>query len=224
MALSAERSLARLSRVLVGATVTLGALGLIAELVSYRAHRVAFRPWIAFFSLSFEHNAPTWYASTLLFACALALGSVASRVEQLRLPFLRHWKALSVIFGYLSLDEATEIHEYLGGSLRLPGALHFAWIVPASVLLAVFGAAYLRFVVALPRETRRRFVLAGAIYVAGALVMELPLGWWTSRHGDENLGYALIDWFEEMLELVGAALFLVAVLRHRTTLAEAEPS
>ncbi len=224
MALSTERSFTTLKRGLVAASLALGALGLIAEVVNHRLHRLAFRPWIAFFSLSFEHNAPTWYASTLLFACALAVGSVASRVDRLGLPFRRRWRALSIIFGYLSLDEATEIHEYFGGTLRLGGALHFAWIIPASLLLVAFGVAYLRFVLALPRDARRRFVVAGVIYVGGALVMELPLGWWTSRHGAENLGYALIDWVEEMLELAGASLFLLAVLRHRATLPEPEPT
>ncbi|MFO0630985.1 MAG: hypothetical protein U0325_35900 [Polyangiales bacterium] len=50
------------------------------------------------------------------------------------------------------------------------------------------------------------------------------LGWWTERYGDAGLGYAMIDWVEEMLELTGASLFLFAVLRHHATLPAAPPS
>jgi hypothetical protein len=45
--------------------------------------------------------------------------------------------------------------------------------------------------------------------------MELPLGWWTTHYGENTLGYALIDWLEETMEMVGATLALVALLAHR---------
>ena len=58
-----------------------------------------------------------------------------------------------------------------------------------------------------------RFVIAGAIYVTGAVLLELPLGAWTEQYGADNLGYALIDWCEETLELVGLTLFAATLLR-----------
>ena len=61
-------------------------------------------------------------------------------------------------------------------------------------------------------RTARRFVLAGALYVGGAVLFELPLGWWTARHGDDGLGYYLIVWCEETLELAGLTLFAGALL------------
>jgi hypothetical protein len=50
--------------------------------------------------------------------------------------------------------------------------------------------------------------------------MELPLGWWTERFGDDGLGYALIDWVEETLEMTGAAAALLVLLRHRAVPAD----
>ena len=44
--------------------------------------------------------------------------------------------------------------------------------------------------------------------------MELPLGYWTERHGNDNLVYALIDLVEESLELLGVSLFLVALVEY----------
>jgi hypothetical protein len=45
--------------------------------------------------------------------------------------------------------------------------------------------------------------------------MELPLGWITENGGVDGLGYALVDWIEEAMEMVGASLALVALVAHR---------
>jgi len=62
-------------------------------------------------------------------------------------------------------------------------------------------------------------VRAGAIFVGGAMGVELALAYWTDLHGSGNLVYALIDWVEETMEMTGAGLFLaanVAVLTNQT--------
>jgi hypothetical protein len=49
--------------------------------------------------------------------------------------------------------------------------------------------------------------------------VELILGYWTDIYGSHNVGYAVIDWVEETMEMTGAALFisaLVAVLADQT--------
>jgi hypothetical protein len=56
--------------------------------------------------------------------------------------------------------------------------------------------------------------VAGVIYVGGALVTELPLGYWSVRVGEDNLGYSLIDFVEETLEFTGVTLFLLALLEY----------
>jgi hypothetical protein len=65
---------------------------------------------------------------------------------------------------------------------------------------------------------RLRFIVAGLVYVGGALGMEVPLGLWAARHGEDNLGYVLIDFVEEVMEMSGAALFLLSLLRHLAAL------
>jgi hypothetical protein len=78
----------------------------------------------------------------------------------------------------MAMDETLQVHELSSAALRAAlgisaGPLHQAWVVPAMGFLAVFGAMYLRFVFALPARSRNLFVLAGAVYVAGALGMEM---------------------------------------------------
>lgn len=197
------------SRALGIAIVVVAALGLGAELVHYTVG--ASPAFVDTFSLSMERNVPTWFATCLLFACGALLFRIARATAEAHLAFVRHWRALGAIFLFMSLDEAIEIHEYLAYVVEGRGWLYFSWVVPAAVIVLVVGAAFARFLGHLEPVTRRRFVVAGIVYVSGALLCELPLGAWTERHGDDNLGYAFIDFVEETLELVGAGYFLVSL-------------
>jgi len=207
-----------LGRVLFGALAIIALLGIAADVAYFYlglSGRVA-----AFFSLTAESNLPTWYASSLLFGCALLLGAIARDAFARRAPFRFHWAALTVIFVYMSLDEAVEIHEHLGDVVQgTSGVLFFGWVIPAAAIVCALGAAYVPFLKYLDRATRRRIIVAGAIYVGGALFVELPLGYWTERHGDDNFVYALIDFVEETLELAGASLFVVALWGYHGRLA-----
>jgi hypothetical protein len=87
-------------------------------------------------------------------------------------------------------------------------------VIPAAAIVVALVLVFMPFVRALPPATRRRLVIAGAVYVGGALVMELPLGWWTEQRGTDGLGYALIDWVEETMEMIGVTLALVGLVAH----------
>lgn len=175
------------------------------------AVEVAHSPLVQHLSLSYEGNVPTWFATVLLFSSALA----AARIAREAVAFRRYWWGVAAVFAYASLDEAAELHEHMGGTFDLRGPLYYDWVIPAAVLLVALVIVFWPFVRALEHGTRRRLMVAGAIYIGGAVVMELPLGWWTDRAGPDTLGYALIDWFEETMELVGASLALLALVRHR---------
>jgi hypothetical protein len=168
----------------------------------------------SFFSLSHEDNLPTWLSACLLYSCAVVLVLIASDQRRRGSRWVRHWWALSLIFLYISLDESVGIHENANRWFQLPGILYFGWVIPAGIVVAIVGLSYLRFLAALPERTRGRFVLAGAIYVGGALGVELALAWWTDRVGDKNFGYALIDLVEESMEMIGVSLFLVSLLEY----------
>jgi hypothetical protein len=165
-------------------------------------------------SLSYEQNLPSFYSAALLLGCSLLLALVAQGARANGERFVRYWWILSAGFLYIALDEVLSFHEELSKLMAFGGVLHFSWVIPAALLVLVLGAAYIPFLRALPRPMRIRFVLAGAVYVGGAVGMELPLGYWTVHHGTDNLGYALIDATEEALEMLGLNLFLFALLDH----------
>jgi hypothetical protein len=197
----------RKTRIAVTGLVVVSGLGLAVELIHLGSHAELVEVFVGLLSLSYETNLPTWYASTLLAVCGLSLFAIADQAASDR----GWWRALGAIFLYISFDEAVEIHENLGGWFGGEGLLYFDWVIPASIIVAVLGAVFLPFLFRLAPLERRRFVLAGAIYVGGALVLELPLGLVASTWGDDHPAYAGIDWLEETMELAGATLFLLSL-------------
>lgn len=202
---------ASIRRALVVALIAIALAGLAVELLHHGPLPALDEEIIALFSLSWEANLPTWYSTALLLACAATLAFIGRADVPGQTGY---WRLLAAVFLYLSIDEAVGLHEQLNGLVELGGPFYFSWIIPAGAVVLVLGLAYLRFLGRLPADTRRRFVLAGALYLAGALLMEIPLGLWTEAHGDADLGYALIDFVEETLEMIGATLFLLALVRH----------
>ena len=163
-----------------------------------------------------EGNIPAWYSASLLLLCSLLLATIAFAHKQQRGGHVLHWVVLSLIFAFLSLDETAQLHELSIAPLRdifgTTGFLYYGWIVPAGLCVALFGLAYLRFLARLPARTRRLFLLAGFIFVGGAIGVEAVSGKHASLQGEQNLTYHLIITVEELLEMAGVVLFIYALL------------
>ncbi len=170
--------------------------------------------WVSFFGLSYEQNLPTWFVSSLLLMCALLLAGIAAVTRRSHSRFFWYWAGLAAAFLYISLDETATIHEHASDWFDFDGFLYFGWVIPAGILVGVMGLCYLRFLAHLPRKTCLRFMIAGTIYVGGALGVELALGHWTDNAGRHNLMYNLLDLGEESMELLGVTLFLLALLEY----------
>lgn len=170
------------------------------------------------FDLDMEHNIPTWFASTALLAAAMLLGVVANGRWRARAADRRHWAGLAILFTLLSLDEAVQLHEIL----RLPmlkwfdlrGIFLFSWVIPVFFAVVGFAAVYLRFWLRLPPRTRALFFVSAALYVGGALGLELAGGAMAESHGFESLRYSAVMIVEEVMEMIGVALFVYALLDH----------
>ena len=169
------------------------------------------------FDVDAERSLPTFYAFYTLQACALLLYAVAHITKISRGKFVRHWQLLSLIFVYLSFDEALSFHERPIGTLQkllnAEGFLHFAWVIPAAFLLAIFLLGYAKFILALPKATRRLFLIAGSTFVGGALGMEMIGGKILSMQLP-RLAYILAVTSEEFLEMLGIVIFIYALLSY----------
>lgn len=177
---------------------------------------------IQWLSLRVEGNIPTWYQESTLLLCSMVAGVIAFMKRGMgRDSRVRQWSALSIVFACLSLDEATGIHETwnepLRAALNTGGYFYFPWVIPGIAFVVVFDLAFLGFLAALPAKTRRLFIVAGAVYVGGALGMEMLQGHHYSLYGPD-LGYALIWTVGEILEMTGVMVYFYALASYLISL------
>jgi len=209
-------SAGRIARALAVAIAALTAASLAGQISKYFLGHDHVFGLVALFDLDAEGNVPTWFSTVQLLACSVLLGLIGSVKHRRREPFARHWLVLSAIFLYMSADEASVIHELLNpvirSALHVPPVFYYAWVVGGAVAVLVVGLVYLRFVWSLPARTRRLVIIAGSIYVAGALGMDVPEGLYAFRHGMETFPYALMTTVEEVMEMAGLTVFLYALL------------
>ncbi len=174
------------------------------------------------FDLKREESIGTWYSSSLLLLCSAisAMVSVSKKSEGER--YINHWRVLSAVFLYLSVDEASTLHEKMGPfgrqmlralDLQISG-FNRAWVIPAAVLLFVFVLAYLRFFFNLPAKQRLLFVISAIFYLGGAIGLEVLHGFLTSSGGRQDGAEILLPVGEESLEMLGLTVFVYALLSY----------
>lgn len=168
------------------------------------------------FNLDEENNIPTWFSSLLLSLCALLAALIGLRHKCLAYPFAIHWLALAAIFLCMSLDETASIHNMANGPLQKalhlgePGFFHETWVVLGGLFVLIVGASYYKFMIALPLETRQRFILAAGIYVGGAVGLEMIRGN-TYPYDHSTLTDFLGGLCEESLEMLGLVICVYAL-------------
>ena len=84
----------------------------------------------------------------------------------------------------------------------------------AAPLVILFALVYLRFLLHLPAGTRNLFILAGGLYVGGALIVDaVGANEWFQDKGI-TLAYLATGTLEELLEMQGVVVFIFALLRY----------
>ena len=164
-----------------------------------------------------ERNFPTLFSSLILAFASLCLAVVAALIGRARRPDFSKWVILSAGFLYMAFDEALSLHERMSIPIKTAlgeGALgfhHTYWAIPGLAGLLVLGLFFIGFLRRLPPRTRVLFLLAAAIFVGGAIGVEMFSGDFAEVHG-EKLAYSMVVTVEESLEMAGVILFIYAVL------------
>jgi len=170
------------------------------------------------FNIDKEQNIPTLYSWSALLFCAMLLAIIAQAKKAVRDRHVNHWKLLAVIFAYLSIDEALSLHEKfiepLRTSLNTGGILYYAWVIPGAIFAIAVFLRFLKFINVLPAKTKRLFLMAGAVFVGGALGMELLSGAYAELYTDENFVTAILTSIEEFMEMIGIVIFIYALLSY----------
>lgn len=173
---------------------------------------------VALFDFDTEMNVPSLFSALMLLACSgvlVRLATDGSSPVELRLG----WWGLALVFLFLAVDETFSLHEEtirpLRTGLHTSGLLYFAWVIPYGAAALLLLLTYGRFLQRLPRRTAALCVAAGAVFVSGAIGIEMLGGWYYERHGPDHALYGLLYTGEELLEMLGVALFLYALLGYR---------
>ncbi len=156
------------------------------------------------FDVNEEHNLPTWFSGFNLLIATLILGIIVKEKRRLEDDMTFRWTVLFVGFCFLSIDEVAVLHETVNSVIEP------SWAWGGLVIAVVVGVYFIPFLRSLPKRSFRDFFLAGAVYVGGAVIMELlgePLD-------SDSLAYNMTTLVEEGMEMFGIVLFSKALLTY----------
>jgi hypothetical protein len=210
----------RVLRILLLVIAVLVVLSTVSRLIVLYAPDFPARDSVAdFLYVDAERSLPTLFSTALLLVCALLCATIAHARRRFGNPDVRHWAILSAVFGVMALDEFGQLHEKSMAPLRRllhiqGGPLWFAWVIPAMLALAVFGVFSIRFLRRLPSSARRGFVVAGLLFVGGAIGVEMLGAGHAADHPVVDVTYVAFVTAEETLEMVGTAVLLWTLLAY----------
>lgn len=188
----------------------------ISQIMKFVEWLTNFYGFVYLFDMGAECNVPTYFSTVILLIAAFLLSIIAVFKKRRGDSYAFHWIILVIIFLYLSVDEASAIHELLSRTTQKIFSRRwfprYAWVICGGGLVIVFALSYCGFLLHLPAKSRLLFSIAGVLYVGGAIGMEVVEGHYTRLHGTKNLPYNIIVTIEETLEMAGIILFIHALL------------
>ncbi|WP_104191062.1 hypothetical protein [Cryobacterium sp. Y82] len=161
-----------------------------------------------------EANLWAWASGLLLAGIGLSLGAVGLTARNeggVGAPYF----VLAAVAVELSADEIAQLHEKLA-KFDLDTRFTFAWLSVGVPLAILAGLLVLWVARTIGRQLRRRLIVAGAIFLLGAVGFEAMGGIVVGGRLDDlsrgSLPYHLLVGIEEGLEVTGALLALSAAL------------
>ena len=200
-----------------GVVATLHVLNGAAQLVKLYAGDFGLKAtFLELFLVNSEGKVPTWYSTLALASCAFLAVVIAYASIRGRGPSGVRWLLLALVFVAMSFDEYAELHPSVGGPLpelvgTSGGTIGFGWVANGALFVGLFGLLYADLLLRLPDPARMLLLAGGAIFVAGALGMEVVGGRIDASRGSDGAAYAAAASVEEVLEMTGIVLVICAL-------------
>ncbi len=170
------------------------------------------------FSVNTENNVPTYFNTVILAIAAFLVFLIASAKYAGRDKYRYEWLLLGLVLLYISIDEAAVIHEEFSrlfkGAPDINGWLHYKWVIPGSIIVALLGLGFLRFFFHLENRYKILFFLSSAVFLAGGLGSELVSGRYANQFGTKSFTYSMLTTVEESLEWFGVILLIYTLLKY----------
>ncbi len=205
----------KVTRILIFIVISLTIIHIVVKALTFYFGRGL---GLGLLDLDKEQNIPTLYASMTLLFCSILLWIITFAKKQENSSDFLYWLGLAVVFLFLFIDETVSLHERISEPSRelfnvTSSFLRFAWVIPYGIFTIFLFLIYLKFIISLPKKTRYLFVIAGSIYVAGAISLELLEG--SQRvYGKDQIIYVTLVTIEEFLEMTGIVIFIYALLSY----------
>ena len=175
---------------------------------------------VPMFHFDSDTSISSYYSALCLLVAGVILANI-SILHKKRSDSYLYWLGLSLIFVFLSFDEASAIHERLIGPvktvLNASGYFTFAWIIPYGLATLLLSIAYMKFFIRLSKPTLVLFLIVGGTFLSGAIGFEMISGNYSEFNGVGNLTYDFMTTVEELLEMFGAFIFIYALLTYITS-------
>lgn len=176
---------------------------------------------VKFLKVTNEGVIPTMYSTIALLFSSLLLAIIAYTQKKSKSQYFTHWGFLSFIFLFLAMDEALEVHERTSIIFRTlldtSGVFEHAWVIPYGVGVILLCLGYRKFIISLPPKTKKLFILAGFVYVLGAIGMEIVHPGNFFKDGSYKALGRLCSTLEELFEMGGIVIFIHALLSYIDT-------
>jgi hypothetical protein len=174
------------------------------------------------FYVDFELNIPAFFSSLILLLASLILTTIAILKKKQKDSFSMEWMILAIGFVTMAFDELIAVHERMIEPVREVlgnenlGIFYFAWVIPMGVLVLLLAILFFRFWWSLPVKTKIYFLVAGFIYLGGAIGFELIESRYCEIYGKDNITYIILTTIEEGLEMTGVIIFIKGLLNYLT--------
>lgn len=166
------------------------------------------------FDFDDEASIPTWFSNVLFLMAASAAG-LAAYLERKKKSF-GVW--LLIMSGAIlgSIDEVSTVHESGLQSIHLlffnenaPTLLANAWVVIVPVVLIFIAWFFVLALRVLPKKTIKLFAIAAAIYLSGAIGVDIITS--TLLDSTPFIEQGIFVAIEEVSELVGLSILIYAI-------------
>ncbi|MGH8019998.1 MAG: hypothetical protein ACREIA_17310 [Opitutaceae bacterium] len=194
----------------IGALVVAGAFVAITPLVT--KHDRIFGT-IPLFHLDAEWTIPAFFSTMMLVAASALAAALACFARANGSRWRMRWAILSGGFFYMAVDESISLHETIGDPIHallpLKGTIfEYAWVVAAIPLVIVLAVYFLPMLWNMPKADRNRLILAGVVYLGGAIGAETLSGSTDVYIGNDTILYQLTVILEEGMEMAGLGLLI----------------
>jgi hypothetical protein len=189
---------------------------------SYHIHTVfqekLIRDFTEEFDVNSEANITTYFSVTMAMLSAFLFFVIAYLKNAAKDRFRFQWAALGVFLLYISMDDASVIHEksskYLKGLSSLGGWFEYKWVFIGITVIVIMGILFFNFWLHLDNKYKALLLISAAIFFGGAVGVEILGGRFAYTFGSKNFSYVLFTTWEQGSQYAGLILLIYSLLHY----------